>query len=207
VKSLRNNNYRRSFDETDRDLSEMSDKSSILKCLPDFVPQKTDKSNIMTEGMMSVLTHHLPMNYRLLPWHLLYSIERDGYSHHTFFDKVARQCAYVLLVRDSLNHVFGAFLSQTIKNRSVYTGDGDCFVFTFHDDEDLEVFGSTGRNSKFQFTDDEFIIIGGASDDNGRAAIVISDRFTRGHSSPCVTFDNSILCGNSEDEKYKGDDT
>jgi hypothetical protein len=111
VKSLKNNNYRRSFNESDRDLSEMSNKSSILRCLPDFVPQTTDKSNIITEGMMSVLTHHLPMNYRLLPWHLLYCIERDGYSHHTFFDKVSGQCAYLLLIRDSLNHVFGAYLS------------------------------------------------------------------------------------------------
>lgn len=100
----------------------------------------------MTEGMMNVLTHHLPMNYRLMPWHLLYSIQRDGYSHHTFFDKIARQGAYVLLIRDSLGHVFGAYLSDTIKNRRCFSGNGDAFVFTFHDGEELEVFGSTGQN-------------------------------------------------------------
>ena len=33
---------------------------------------------------------------------------------------------------------------------------------------------------------------------------MISDRYTRGHSSPCTTFDNAILCGNTDDEKYKG---
>jgi hypothetical protein len=50
-------------------------------------------------------------------------------------------------------------------------------------------------------------MIGGASDDKiGRAAIIISDRFTRGHSSPCVTFNSSILCGDTNDEKYREDD-
>ena len=107
--------------------------------------------------------------------------------------------------------MFGAFLSETIKNKSSYCGNGDAFVFTFHDGEDLEVFGSTGKNQKFQMTDDEFIIIGGASDQkNERAAIIISDRLTRGHSSPCPTFDNTILCGDSRDlnaepEKFEYD--
>lgn len=110
------------------------------------------------------------------------------------------------MIRDSLGHVFGGYLSETIKNKSAYLGNGDSFVFTFHDGEELEIFGSTGKNSKYQMTDDEFIIIGGATDNKiGRAAIVISDRFTRGHSSPCVTFDNSILCGDSNDFNLDSD--
>ena len=80
---------------------------------------------------------------------MLYSIQRDGYSHHTFFDKVSRQEAYFLLIRDSLGHVFGGYLSETIKNKSAYLGNGDSFVFTFHDGEELEIFGSTGKNSKY----------------------------------------------------------
>jgi len=52
-------------------------------------------------------------------------------------------------------------------------------------------------------TDDDFIIIGGASDSSiGRAAIVISDNFKRGHSSPCVTFDNTSLCGDTNDQNF-----
>ena len=55
-------------------------------------------------------------------------------------------------------------------------------------------------------TDDEFIIIGGATDEkHGRAAIVVSDRFTRGHSSPCVTFENTILCGDANEEDQESD--
>ena len=150
---------------------------------------------------MRVLAHHLPMIYRLMPWRLLFSLERDGYSHHTFFEKVDRQEAYLLLITDSLGHVFGAYLSERIKNIRKYRGNGDAFVFTFHDGEDLEIFASTGLNDKYQMTDEEFLIIGGAnSEKQGRAAITISDRLTRGHSSPCDTFDNTVLCGDSKCE-------
>jgi len=55
-------------------------------------------------------------------------------------------------------------------------------------------------------TDDEFIIIGGATDGkHGRASIVVSDRFTRGHSSHCDTYDNTILCGDSNEEDLEPD--
>ena len=86
-----------------------------------------------------------------------------------------------MLISDSTGHVFGAYLSESIKNVRKYRGNGDAFVFTFHDGEDLEVFGSTGMNDKYQMTDEELVIIGGATaEKQGRAAITISDRFTRG---------------------------
>lgn len=93
-------------------------------------------------------------------------------------------------------------MSERIKNVRKYRGNGDAFVFTFHDGEDLEIFGSTGLNDKYQMTDEEFLIIGGAnSEKQGRAAITICDRLTRGHSSHCDTFDNTVLCGDSKCEE------
>jgi len=98
--------------------------------------------------------------------------------------------------------VFGAYLSERIKNVRKYRGNGDAFVFTFHDGEDLELFASTGLNDKYQMTDEEFLIIGGANTEKqGRAAITICDRLTRGHSSHCDTFDNTVLCGDSKSEE------
>lgn len=95
--------------------------------------------------------------------------------------------------------MFGAYLSERIKNVRKYRGNGDAFVFTFHDGEDLEIFASTGLNDKYQMTDEEFLIIGGAnSEKQGRAAITICDRLTRGHSSHSETFDNTVLCGDSK---------
>jgi len=58
-------------------------------CIPEFQTQCSHKSDIMTNGMINVLTNHLPSNYRLLHWNLLFSIEWDGCSHYTFYDKVS----------------------------------------------------------------------------------------------------------------------
>ena len=142
--------------------------------------------------MMHVISQHLPLELRMISWQLLYCVNRDGYSHHTFFDKTKDYDCSVLLVRDSLGHVFGAYLTTAIKNISKYSGDGSSFVFSFHDGEELDLYMSTGANHNFQLTDDDFMIIGGASNvtTGSRGAIIISDCFTRGYSSACDTYGN-----------------
>lgn len=66
---------------------------------------------------------------------------------------------------------------------------------------------ATGHNQNFWLTDDDFFIVGGATDgrSSGRSAIIISDCFTRGCSSKCDTFDNEVLCGaNEEADTFAG---
>ena len=79
-------------------------------------------------------------------------------------------------------------------------------MFTFHDGEELEIFQSTGLNHNFHLTDKDFMIVGGATEitSKGRGAIIISDCFTRGHSSECDTFANQILCGQNEQADTQG---
>ena len=96
--------------------------------------------------MKHVLTRHLPESLKTLQWRLLYCVGRDGYSHHTMFRNTANQDYTLLFLKDSLGHIFGAYISGNIKNRTRYTGDSDSFVFTFHDGEELELFQSTGEN-------------------------------------------------------------
>lgn len=124
-----------------------SQKSSIINFLPKQVsPHTGEKSQILSEGMMHVLCSHLPVNVRLLPFKMLYCVSRDGYSHHTMFRNTVGSDYSLLLLKDSLGHVFGAYLTGTIKNRSKYSGDGDSFVFTFRDGEEMEIYASTGFN-------------------------------------------------------------
>ena len=65
------------------------------------------------------------------------------------FKKTVGHDFTILLVKDSLGHVFGVYLTDKIRNRSRYTGDADSFVFTFHDGEELDVYVSTGANQNF----------------------------------------------------------
>jgi hypothetical protein len=60
----------------------------LSKCLPDYQPLAHTRSEILTEGQIHVLTYHLPGTVRLQNWQLLYTIDRDGYSYVTFFDKI-----------------------------------------------------------------------------------------------------------------------
>ena len=69
-------------------------------------------------------------------------------------------------------------------------GNGDAFVFTFRDGDDLEIFPATGMDDQYQSSDSEGIIIGGSTSLKGRAAISVSDRFRHGHSGISQTFEN-----------------
>ena len=52
-------------------------------------------------------------------------MNRDGYSHYTMFKKTVGHDFTMMLVKDSLGHVFGVYLTDKIRNRSRYTGDAD----------------------------------------------------------------------------------
>ena len=47
---------------------------------------------------MLVLSYHLPAVIRLQNWELLFSLERDGYSHHTIFDKLNQNEETILVI-------------------------------------------------------------------------------------------------------------
>ena len=84
---------------------------SIVNCLPKSQPPECE-SLIINEAMMHVLSQHLPMGVREPKKRLIYCVNRDGYSHHTFFRNTQDQDYSLLIVQDSLGHAFGAFLSS-----------------------------------------------------------------------------------------------
>jgi hypothetical protein len=94
----------------------------------------------MGQGMMRVLCQHLPSNTRDIPLRLCFCLARDGYSHHTMFRNLKGQDFSFLILKDTLGHIFGAYLTGAIRSRNKFCGDGDSFVFTFHDGEELDIF-------------------------------------------------------------------
>lgn len=69
----------------------------------------------------------------------------------------------MIVVKDAVGYVFGAFLEQEIKNIPRFSGEADSFVFTFKDNEDLQLWDATGDNHFYQYTVRDFIMIGAPS--------------------------------------------
>lgn len=82
---------------------------NLFKCLPDYQMVAKHKSEIINRGQMLVLSYYLPAMLRLQNWELLFALSRDGYSYHTFFDKLQSSEWTMLLIKDKKGNRFGAF--------------------------------------------------------------------------------------------------
>ena len=60
----------------------------ISTCIPEFVPAKNFPSAILSDVGMTMLNLHLPAVVRMCDWNLLFTIDRDGSSMLTFYERV-----------------------------------------------------------------------------------------------------------------------
>ena len=135
---------------------------TISKCLPEVKPVCSEASKALSEAKMHVLSYHLPGTSRLSKWNLLFTTRRDGYSHLTFFEKLADYEETVLVIKDTRGYVFGAYLTQEWRNTRSFYGDGYTFVYTFRDGDDLEIYPATGEAELYMQSDRNGFIIGGS---------------------------------------------
>ena len=102
----------------------------ISSCLPDFKLMASEKSKVLNDGQMQVLSYHLPGTCRLSQWQLLFTTRRDGYSHFTFFEKLSNMPETILVVKDTKGYVFGAFLTEEWhRSSNFYDREFYCTVF------------------------------------------------------------------------------
>ena len=52
-----------------------------------FVPKKSDKSEILNDYQIDSLIQHFPSLFKTMDWELVFSLNRDGVSALTFFEK------------------------------------------------------------------------------------------------------------------------
>lgn len=64
------------------------------------------------------------------------------------------------MVKDTDNHIFGAYCCEQWGIGLKFYGIGESFIFKF-DEEDIKVYEYTGLNEKIQFSDENCIVIGG----------------------------------------------
>ncbi|CAE8615508.1 unnamed protein product, partial [Polarella glacialis] len=80
--------------------------------------------------LLACIVGSLPVLLQIRPrWHLGYSMAVDGVSLRTMYRQLADVGPCVLIVEDSCNGIFGAFLSEGLRPVSQCYGTHECFVF------------------------------------------------------------------------------
>lgn len=80
--------------------------------------------------LLTSIVAHLPSLLQLRPrWKLGYSMAVDGVSLRTMYRQLADAGPCILVMEDSSNCIFGAFLSEGLRNVTQCYGTHECFVF------------------------------------------------------------------------------
>ena len=157
-----------------------------------FLPKLLSDSNLLRPNDLKRLANHFPERFQKTPkWFLSYSTLKHGISLNTFYHNVQGIAPCIIVVQDTKNHIFGAYVSEKwVKDSKSYYGTGECFLFkiTPH----FEAFHSTKQNNYYQLSSTEFIAMGGGVK-RSSYGIYLDKEFMNGSSEPCDTFDNSCL--------------
>ena len=181
-----------------------------LKCQP----------HVLSPPMMDALRPFLPFVVQQDNFWLKYSLVRDGASLRCLLSKV-RSSARCLIAIETMNgQVFGSFTSTPFRLKAGgFYGSGEAFVWTLSQsrltpcetvedqvilESNVQVFSWSGKNRNVQYlhSTDSPLLIGGGGPDNdptitGGSALSISATMDHGFSDPSITFDSSVLCGDS----------
>lgn len=81
---------------------------------------------------------------RTKDWELLYSLNKDGCSVGTFFEKCKYYRITLLVVEDSNGWKFGGYCTENWHPAAKFYGTGENFLFTFKDGDKPVVYTWSG---------------------------------------------------------------
>ncbi|KTW29076.1 uncharacterized protein T551_02350 [Pneumocystis jirovecii RU7] len=162
----------------------------------------------LTDELVESIRGFLPPRLQLQDkWKLVYSLDYHGASLLTLYSKsfqnrgvFGSRPGFLLVVKDSDNHIFGAFINEYLHLSTSYYGSMECFVWKMvlnSSAEDsnkhysqLKVFMSTGINNYMILCDNSFLSIGGG---DGKYGLWLDSRLEKGISTSTQTFNNEAL--------------
>lgn len=156
---------------------------------PEGLANILDNSHILEASHVKELCKELPPRTVGHTWQLAYSTFRHGASLKSLYRRLSATDSPVLLViKDALDEIFGAFLSDPLRPSEVFYGTGETFLFMLH--PRFKCFRWTGENSFFIKGDLDSFSIGGG---RGHFGLWLDENLYLGRSSPCYTFNNCCL--------------
>ncbi|XP_019725786.1 nuclear receptor coactivator 7 isoform X2 [Hippocampus comes] len=156
---------------------------------PEGLNAIVENSHILEASHVRELSKELPPKTVGHAWQLAYSTSRHGASLKSLYRKLsASDSPTLVVIKDALEEVFGAFLSHPLRLSETFYGTGETFLFMLH--PRFKCFRWTGENSFFIKGDLDSFAIGGGS---GHFGLWVDENLYLGHSSPCYTFNNCCL--------------
>lgn len=93
------------------------------------------------------------------------------------------------MIKDEGGHIFGGFASDSWTPHKKYYGNGDCFLYTFHAGERIEVYSSSFVNDFYMISDWDGLSMGSGGD----AGLFIGKNLESGYSLQSDTYNNDVL--------------
>ncbi|CAL1294142.1 unnamed protein product [Larinioides sclopetarius] len=158
------------------------------------LPDLLSPSEILQEEHIKELYTLLPARAVGFPWTRIYSTSTDGFLLKTLYRKMTDfDCPVILIMQDTENAIFGALLSEPLKQSDGFYGTGETFLFTFH--PSFKVFKWTGGNNFFINGRHDCFSIGVSE---GHFGLWIDCDLYRGTSEQCQTFNNDTLASSRD---------
>nr|XP_057945891.1 nuclear receptor coactivator 7 [Doryrhamphus excisus]XP_057945892.1 nuclear receptor coactivator 7 [Doryrhamphus excisus] len=163
---------------------------------PEGLQNIVESSHILEASHVRELCKELPPKTVGHTWQLVYSMSRHGASLKSLYRKMsATDSPALVVIKDALDEIFGAFLSHPLRLSEAFYGTGETFLFMLH--PRFKCFRWTGENSFFIKGDLDSFAIGGGS---GHFGLWVDENLYLGRSSPCYTFNN---CSLSETDDFR----
>ena len=82
-------------------------------------------------------------------WELLYSMNKDGVSIGTFYERCKKVRTTLLVVQDTKGWVFGGYCTEAWHPSVRFYGTGENFLFTFKTGNKPIIYRWTGETDQF----------------------------------------------------------
>lgn len=102
-----------------------------------YKPSTPQSAKLLPRALAEEIRLLVPPRLQLVDeWNLTYSLEQNGVSLATLYDKSddyrGKRGGFVLVIRDGNGGVFGAYLSDAPHPASHFYGTGECFLWRAH---------------------------------------------------------------------------
>jgi len=105
--------------------------------LKGYKSNTTQSGRLLSKALAEEIRLLVPPRLQLVDdWSLIYSLEQDGVSLATLYEKCdeykGKRGGFVLVVQDGEGGTFGAYLSESPHPYSHFFGTGECFLWRAH---------------------------------------------------------------------------
>jgi TLD len=125
------------------------------------IPTLSEPSKLLSEIMILQIVEKLPNYLKYRDWDLIYSTVSNGWSLNTFYRNCENYGSNILVIKDHSHYIFGGFASQSWIHCKKFYGNGECFVYTFENQEEIKCYYASLNNDFYMSSDSQCLIMGG----------------------------------------------